>query len=165
MGREAESLAGIGMPFRSKRIVGADESESFSVSGVLACIHSREGSLAGAVGKKRRRISSGVPSSRSSILPFSSEPTAGVGGSSRRRVGGFHWPIEIVGPSPADGAGNARAFLRGEGGADSYMWMSSGVTSAKRIFRSARLEGRVLLAEVGSGEDGRIELAGSEVTN
>ena len=43
--------------------------------------------------------------------------------------------------------------------------MSLGVTSANRILRSERLGGRVLLADVGGGDEGRRTLARSVVTN
>ena len=91
-------------------------------------IHSKDGAFAGAVGKKRRRMSSGVPSSMSPTLLSTSSlrssdsvsiRTSGAATCERGCARGFHVPREMTEPSLSDGGGNARALLRGEGGADS----------------------------------------------
>lgn len=137
---------------RSKRNVGSAGPELGSE--LDASIQAKDGSCGATEGKKRRRMYSGVPSSSSGRVspptPDAEGPWAEGSFATTPRV-----PNDIVGPSSGVGGGRARAFLRGEGGADSYTWTSCGVSSANRSLRSVRLEGRVLLAEVGGGLEGR----------
>ena len=105
------------MPVRSKRSEGFEGPASgCDESGPL--IHASDGSLALAVGKNRRRISSGVPSSAFETFPFG----LGIVWGGREDVGmrrPRNSPIDIVGPSSSEGGGKARGFLFGDGGADS----------------------------------------------
>ena len=105
------------MPVRSKRSEGFEGPASgCDESGPL--IHASDGSLALAVGKKRRRMSSGVPSSAFKTFPFVLGIDLGgwVGVGMRRPRNS---PIDIVGPSSSEGGGKARGFIFGDGGADS----------------------------------------------
>ncbi len=122
-----DNSAGMGAPWRSKRRVGAVVSDK----GVDS-IQARDGSPAGKEGKKRRLMSSGVPSSRglSGVTDDEAAEGSALGATtsdcgSEALVGliepgawPFHWPRDTAMSSP-DGGRSASGFLRGDGGADS----------------------------------------------
>lgn len=120
-------MGGIGAPWRSKRRAGTVGSGS----GVDS-IQARDGSPIGREGKKRRLMSSGVPSSggpsgttddKVAEVSLSGDVTSkcgrGAAGLVKLGVGPFHWPRDTA-LSSSDGEGrSASGFLRGDGGADS----------------------------------------------
>ena len=97
---------------------------------------------------------SGVPSSSSeaSVRAFSSGgPSLGWG---RFVETPLYVPSEMIEPSGlSGGGGSARTARFGETGADSYTYMSFGVTSAKRNFLPTLLGGRVLLLFTSTGDN------------